>query len=251
MPDDPAGRSGSRRQRGARRARRRQPALPASRLRDHACAARPSKRLIEVPHDWFHHSRGPVWGRVPVRPADNDLTRQHAGRPIGQTITLEGPRARQRRPRRPGHAGRDLADQRLGRLPRPRRSRASCRSTRTSPAPGARSPTPRAATTSARSSRPPTRASSAALFRPAHIHTSLFGPRLGEPPGHAVLLRGRPAARPRPDPAVDPGPPRRRAADRALQLGRHRGRRHRLRARLRLGHRPARARGDADGAAAE
>ncbi|HEY1776443.1 MAG TPA: protocatechuate 3,4-dioxygenase subunit beta [Solirubrobacteraceae bacterium] len=50
----------------------------------------PSKRLIEVPHDWFHHARGPVWGRVPVRPGDNDLTKQHAGRPIGQTITLSG-----------------------------------------------------------------------------------------------------------------------------------------------------------------
>ena len=27
---------------------------------------------------------------MPVRPADNDLTRQHAGRPVGQTITLTG-----------------------------------------------------------------------------------------------------------------------------------------------------------------
>ena len=50
----------------------------------------PSKRLIEVPRHFFHHSRGPVWGRVPVRPGDNDLTRQHAGRPVGQTITLTG-----------------------------------------------------------------------------------------------------------------------------------------------------------------
>jgi protocatechuate 3,4-dioxygenase beta subunit len=50
----------------------------------------PSKRLIEVPHGWFHHSAGPVWGRVPVRPGDNDLTKQHEGRPIGQTITLSG-----------------------------------------------------------------------------------------------------------------------------------------------------------------
>ena len=50
----------------------------------------PTKRLIEVPRDWFHHSPGPVWGRVPVRPGDNDLTKQHAGRPIGQTIMLRG-----------------------------------------------------------------------------------------------------------------------------------------------------------------
>jgi protocatechuate 3,4-dioxygenase beta subunit len=50
----------------------------------------PSKRLIEVPHGWFHHSPGPVWGRVPIRPGDNDLTKQHDGRPVGQTITLKG-----------------------------------------------------------------------------------------------------------------------------------------------------------------
>jgi protocatechuate 3,4-dioxygenase, beta subunit len=50
----------------------------------------PTKRLIEVPKGFFHHSTGPVWGRVPVRPGDNDLTKQHAGRPIGQTIMLRG-----------------------------------------------------------------------------------------------------------------------------------------------------------------
>jgi protocatechuate 3,4-dioxygenase beta subunit len=50
----------------------------------------PSKRLVEVPRDWFHHSHGPAWGRVPVRAGDNDLTRQHPGRPVGQTITLTG-----------------------------------------------------------------------------------------------------------------------------------------------------------------
>jgi protocatechuate 3,4-dioxygenase, beta subunit len=50
----------------------------------------PQKRLVEVPRGFFHHSRGPVWGRVPVRPGDNDLTKQHSGRPIGQTIMLRG-----------------------------------------------------------------------------------------------------------------------------------------------------------------
>jgi protocatechuate 3,4-dioxygenase beta subunit len=50
----------------------------------------PQKRLIEVPRGFFHHSSGPVWGRVPVRPGDNDLTKQHSGRPIGQTIMLRG-----------------------------------------------------------------------------------------------------------------------------------------------------------------
>lgn len=50
----------------------------------------PSKRLVQVDREWFHHSRGPAWGRIPVRPGDNDLTRQHPGRPVGQTITLSG-----------------------------------------------------------------------------------------------------------------------------------------------------------------
>ena len=50
----------------------------------------PSKRLIEVDREWFHHSKGPAWGRIPVRPGDNDLTTKGPGRPIGQTITLSG-----------------------------------------------------------------------------------------------------------------------------------------------------------------
>jgi protocatechuate 3,4-dioxygenase beta subunit len=50
----------------------------------------PSKRLIEVGREWFHHSKGPAWGRIPVRPGDNDLTNKGPGRPIGQTITLSG-----------------------------------------------------------------------------------------------------------------------------------------------------------------
>ncbi|MTD53165.1 dioxygenase family protein [Amycolatopsis pithecellobii] len=50
----------------------------------------PRKRLIQLPPEWFHRSPGPVFGRVAVRPGDNDLTTQHPGRPIGQFITLSG-----------------------------------------------------------------------------------------------------------------------------------------------------------------
>lgn len=50
----------------------------------------PSKRLIALPKGWFHTARGPVFGRVPVAPGDNDLTNQHPGRPIGQRIVVEG-----------------------------------------------------------------------------------------------------------------------------------------------------------------
>jgi protocatechuate 3,4-dioxygenase beta subunit len=31
-----------------------------------------------------------VYGRIPIGPNDNDLTNQHAGRPIGQRILLSG-----------------------------------------------------------------------------------------------------------------------------------------------------------------
>jgi protocatechuate 3,4-dioxygenase beta subunit len=50
----------------------------------------PAKRLITVPRDWFHDTAGPVYGRVAVAPRDNDLTNQHDGRPIGQFILLTG-----------------------------------------------------------------------------------------------------------------------------------------------------------------
>ncbi|MTD52467.1 dioxygenase family protein [Amycolatopsis pithecellobii] len=50
----------------------------------------PRRPLIELPDEWFHHVRGPAFGRIPVRPGDNDLTKQHAGRPIGQFIVLSG-----------------------------------------------------------------------------------------------------------------------------------------------------------------
>ena len=163
MPDDPARRSSTEEDIVAvAEHRRRQPALPASGLQDHG-PARALEAAGRGPRAaGFTTPTGPAWGRVPVRPGDNDLTNKHPGRPVGQTITLQRSRARQRRPRRAQHADRDLADERVGRLPRPRRPRASCRSTRTSPAPAARSPTPRAATTSARSSPPHTRARSAA-----------------------------------------------------------------------------------------
>lgn len=50
----------------------------------------PSKRLVELPRGWFHHAPGPVFGRIPIGPNDNDLTHQHPGRPIGQRIVLKG-----------------------------------------------------------------------------------------------------------------------------------------------------------------
>jgi protocatechuate 3,4-dioxygenase, beta subunit len=50
----------------------------------------PQKRLVELPRGWFHDAPGPAFGQIPVRPDDNDLTNQHEGRPIGQRIVLQG-----------------------------------------------------------------------------------------------------------------------------------------------------------------
>jgi protocatechuate 3,4-dioxygenase beta subunit len=50
----------------------------------------PSQQLVRLPDEWFHHQRGPAFGRIPVRPLDADLTRQHAGQPLGERIILNG-----------------------------------------------------------------------------------------------------------------------------------------------------------------
>ena len=59
---------------------------PAYRSNVHRAPKRPQVRL---PVD-FHHAPGPVFGRVDVRPDDSDLTRQHAGEPLGQRIFVSG-----------------------------------------------------------------------------------------------------------------------------------------------------------------
>jgi len=50
----------------------------------------PSQALVKLPDEWFHSARGPAFGRIPVRPSDADLTRQHAGEPLGERIVLTG-----------------------------------------------------------------------------------------------------------------------------------------------------------------
>ena len=49
----------------------------------------PKQPLVRVPDD-FHHAPGPVFGRVPVGEHDHDLTRQHAGEPLGERIIVTG-----------------------------------------------------------------------------------------------------------------------------------------------------------------
>ncbi len=50
----------------------------------------PTRPPVRLPSEWFHHAEGPAFGRVPVGPTDHDLTRQHAGEPIGERIIVTG-----------------------------------------------------------------------------------------------------------------------------------------------------------------
>jgi protocatechuate 3,4-dioxygenase beta subunit len=50
----------------------------------------PLHKPVRLPDEWFHRTPGPAFGRIPVRPRDADLTRQHAGEPLGERIILSG-----------------------------------------------------------------------------------------------------------------------------------------------------------------
>jgi protocatechuate 3,4-dioxygenase beta subunit len=50
----------------------------------------PKRELVRLPEEWFHHLPGPAFGRLRVRPQDADLTRQHAGEPVGERIMVTG-----------------------------------------------------------------------------------------------------------------------------------------------------------------
>jgi protocatechuate 3,4-dioxygenase beta subunit len=49
----------------------------------------PRRPLVIVPHT-LSELTGPVYGHDAVRPGDEDLTRQHAGEPIGERIIVHG-----------------------------------------------------------------------------------------------------------------------------------------------------------------
>ena len=50
----------------------------------------PTRRLVRLPDQWFERSAGPVFGRIPIRAADSDLTQQHSGDPLGERIIVSG-----------------------------------------------------------------------------------------------------------------------------------------------------------------
>jgi protocatechuate 3,4-dioxygenase, beta subunit len=49
----------------------------------------PQRPLVFLPHT-LSELTGPVYGHESVRPGDDDLTRQHAGEPIGERIIVHG-----------------------------------------------------------------------------------------------------------------------------------------------------------------
>jgi protocatechuate 3,4-dioxygenase beta subunit len=50
----------------------------------------PEQALIALPENWFDRAAGPAFGRIEVRPHDNDLTCQGVEHPIGQRICVSG-----------------------------------------------------------------------------------------------------------------------------------------------------------------
>jgi protocatechuate 3,4-dioxygenase beta subunit len=50
----------------------------------------PQRELVRLRAEWFHDLPGPAFGRVPVKPGDADLTRQHTGEPLGERIIVTG-----------------------------------------------------------------------------------------------------------------------------------------------------------------
>jgi protocatechuate 3,4-dioxygenase beta subunit len=50
----------------------------------------PTRQPVRLPAEWFHRLPGPVFGRVPVKPEDADLTRRHRGEPLGERMVIAG-----------------------------------------------------------------------------------------------------------------------------------------------------------------
>lgn len=49
----------------------------------------PSRPLVLLPHS-LSETTGPVYGHAEVQPSDSDLTRRHAGEPLGERIIVSG-----------------------------------------------------------------------------------------------------------------------------------------------------------------
>lgn len=135
----------------------------------------PARPPVKLPDEWFHRARGPAFGRIAIGPTDHDLTNQHPGRPIGQFIVLSG-RVLDRDMRavpntlieiwQANGAGRYVDQADPGLLPAdPNFTGAGRTITDSDGRYSFRTIKPGAYPAKRRS-----------LFRPAHIHVSLFGP---------------------------------------------------------------------------
>jgi hypothetical protein len=109
----------------------------------------PKRPLATLPEE-LHRLDGPVFGEGAIEEHDNDLTRQHAGEPLGERIIVTG-RVLDEDGRPFRGALVEIWQANAGTGTRSTSTRR--RSTRTSPAPAAASPTTTAATASRRSSR--------------------------------------------------------------------------------------------------
>ena len=207
----------------------------------------PKEPLVIIPST-LTELTGPAYGESAIGPLDDDLTRQHAGQPLGERIVVSGRVLGAGRQAAARAARRDLAGERRGPLPARRRHARRAARPELLRRRAAASPTTTAGTGSS-TVKPGAYpwGNHHNAWRPNHIHFSLFGRAFTERlvtqmyfPGDPLFefdpifnsIRGREGAR-------AAGLPPRPRADGA-----------RLGARLPLGHRARRARGDAVGGAA-
>ena len=203
----------------------------------------PDKPLILLPHT-LSEITGPVYGHDRVGPLDHDLTRQHAGEPLGERIIVTGRVLDGDGRPVPQLAGRDLAVQRGRALHPPRR-----------PHPAPLDPNftgaGRAITDDEGRYRFVTIKPGAYpwgnhdnAWRPAHIHFSLFGTAFATRLVTQMYFPGDPLFGHDPifQSVRDPT-----ARERMIAALRPRDHRAGVGARLPVRHRAARPRGDADG----
>ena len=134
----------------------------------------PQQPLVSIPQTLSEITGPVVHGRI--GPLDHDLTRQHAGAPLGERIIVEGRVLDEDGRPRAGDAGGAVAVPTRPAATRIAATRTTRRWIRTSRARAAPSPTPRAGTGSSRSSPAPIRGGTIRnAWRPAHIHFSVFG----------------------------------------------------------------------------
>ena len=169
----------------------------------------PKEPLVIVPHT-LSELTGPVYGDAALGELDNDLTRQHAGAPLGERIIVTGRVLGATASRCAGSSSRSGR-----RTPRAgtgtTSTRTTRRSTRTSPAPAVpdrrRRPVP---VRHDQARRVPVGEPSERVAAESHPLLALRA-RFHRAARDADVLPGRPAVRPRPDLPVDP----RRARPRA------------------------------------